>query len=144
MRLKWFDFEPVSCVCVSVSVCVCVCVCKKYVVSFSVLCGCVKYSFLKVLCGNTLYDSVCRCVCVCMGQREHYSSSAENKSPLFSCVIYRHIVSVSVIQFSSSQCVCTYLCVDFHECDREVDRKGSAVILSVRSLLSPPPFFFCS
>lgn len=68
--------------------------------------------------------------------RKHYSSAVETKSLLFRCLIYGHVLSVSVIHFTRASC--PHHCSDLQECDREVDREGSAVILSVRFVLRSP------
>lgn len=70
--------------------------------------------------------------------RKDYSSAVETKSLLFRCVIYGHVLSVSVIRFTEASC--PHHCSDLQECDREVDREGSAVILSARFVLRSPFF----
>lgn len=69
--------------------------------------------------------------------RKHYSSAVETKSLLFRCVIYGHVLSVRVIHFTGASC--PHHCSDLQECDREVDREGSAVILS--TVRPQVPFF---
>lgn len=113
-----------ACICVCVSLRVCK-ICLK-VSLYSV--GVRRKCFLKLLRGD-MHMHVC---CVSLWHC-HLKISL-----LLTSVQYGHIVSASLIHFTRAfcpQCVCAYHCADYQECDREMDRKGNAVILSAWSSL---------